>query len=88
MSLFLAWEQRCSKEQRHVPGALQSKPLAGLKAPVACNVGTTDPTEDRFMLWVSKSFSRTGLPVQAFAIFPGLHFPTHFFRSSAASYFS
>lgn len=51
-------------------------------------MGTTDPTEDRFMLWVSKCFPRTGLPVQAFAIFPGLHFATHFFHSFAASYFS
>lgn len=86
--LFLAWEQCCFREQRHVPGALQSKTLAALNAPVACNVRTTDPTEDRFILWVSKCFSRTGLPVQAFAIFPGLHFATHFFHSSAASCFS
>lgn len=51
-------------------------------------MGTADPTEDRFILWVSKCFPRTGLPIQAFAIFPGLHFATHFFHSFAASYFS
>lgn len=87
--LFSAWEQRCFKERRHVPGALQcSKTLAALKAPLAWSMGTTDPTEDRFLLWVSKCFPRTGLPVQAFAVFPGLHFAAHFFHSFAASYFS
>lgn len=40
---------------------------------------TTDPTEDSFIVWVSKYLSRTGLPVQAFAILLGLHFTTPFF---------
>lgn len=51
-------------------------------------MGTTDPTEDRFLLWVSKCFPSTGFPVQAFAVFPGLHFAILFFHSFAASYFS
>lgn len=78
----------CFKEWQHVPGALQCKTLAALKAPVARNMGTTDPTEDRFVLWVSKCFPRIGLPVQAFAIFPGLPFATNFFHCFAANYFS
>lgn len=35
LSLFLTWEQCCFKERRRIPGALQCKTLAALKAPVA-----------------------------------------------------
>lgn len=79
LSLFPAWEQRCFKERRRVPGALQCKILAALKAPVAWNVGTTDPAEDRFILWVSKCFPRSGLPAQAFCYFPWFAFCHSFF---------
>lgn len=88
MSLSFQHGNELLEEQRGIPGALQCKTLAALKAPVAWNMGTTYPTEDRFILWVSKCFPSIWLPVQAFAIFPGLPFDTHFFHSFAASYFS
>lgn len=87
---FSSMGTRCFEERWRVPGALQWKTLTALTAPVAWNVGTTDPTEDTLVPTPGvKMFPKDWASCSSFCYFPWFAFcHAFFFHSFAASYFS